>query len=276
MPIETINITEDEIIKFIKEQGIEVKTNTKARGNLGICLKNRIDVSKSLPRERRIRVLLHEYAHKIHHDLEQNSLKDGGNLCVIFNTDNIEIIEKELIRVTYFVDENSLFLEYKALKSELLDKIKEFSESIKKEFPDFKRSEEFKHMKQYFKKYKSNARYLLKHDYVKLISPILRREEMISIASIDKDFAQIPQVFRDYIKLISVQRKLRKLSSRKNRLDKYYKRPTELFARFIEGLVLDKEKTKLIAPYTFKRFIFLINQGYYGNLKELLFKIGIL
>ena len=276
MSTETLNITEDEIIKFIQSQGIEVKTNTRARGNLGICLKNRIDVSKKLPRDRRIRVLAHEYAHKVHHDLEQNSLKNGGSLGVLFNTDNIEIIEKELTRVTYFVDENALFLEYKSMRDELLDKIKELTGFIKKEYPDFKRSEEFKPIKQYFKKHKSNARYLLKYDHVKLISPVFRREELVSIASVDENFPEIPEVFRNYLKLISFQRKLKKLSARKNRLDKYYKRSTELFARFVEGLFFDKEKVKLIAPYTFKRFVFLLEKNYYGSLKELMSKTGIL
>jgi hypothetical protein len=275
LTVEAVNITEDEFIRFITQQGVEVKTNTGARGNLGICFKNRIDVSKKLPKDKRIRVLAHEYAHKIHHDIEKNSLKNGGSLLTLFKTDNSEILEKELKRVTYFVDENSLFLEYKTVREELLGKIKALTAPIKVEYPDFKRSSEFKPISQYFKKHKSNARYLLKYDHVKLVSPVFRKEEFVSISSIDETFSEIPENFRIYLKLLSLQRKLKKLSARKNRLEKYYNRPTELFARFIEGLFFDKEKVKLIAPQTFKIFVTLLVNGYYGNLKELLLMAGI-
>ena len=63
-------------------------------------------------------------------------------------------------------------------------------------------------------------------------------------------------------------RKQRRISARISKIQKYYRRPTELFARFIEGLYVDKEKTKLIAPKTYERFYYLLNLGYYKELKN--------
>lgn len=263
---------ESEFISFLRNEGIEVKTNTKARGNLGICFKNRIDISKKAKPERRLAILAHEYAHKIHYEIEKEALKQGGSLEKVFNTDEVEVIKRELVRVTHFVDENSLFLEYHSRKDKIKEEIKYYDDLVKQEYPDFKRSCEFIPIKKYFRKNNLNAKYLLRHDHVKLISPIFRKEELISINTVDEDFPQIPEAFRNYLKLLSFQRKQRKLSARKNKLNKYYLRPTELFARFIEGFFIDKEKIKLIAPVTYKRFEVLLYKDYYGNLKTLLRK----
>ena len=44
----------------------------------------------------------------------------------------------------------------------------------------------------------------------------------------------------------------------------------ELFARFVEGIVKDKELTKLLAPNVYAQFNLLANQGYYRDLPELI------
>ena len=47
---------------------------------------------------------------------------------------------------------------------------------------------------------------------------------------------------------------LKRVSSRINRLNNYYKRPTELFARFVEALFVDTNKVTQIAPYAYLVF----------------------
>ena len=70
----------------------------------------------------------------------------------------------------------------------------------------------------------------------------------LSIDNIEKDFPGMPKAFIAYIRLKSYQRKQTRVSSRINKLKKYYQKPTELFARFIEGLYLDKEWVEALAP----------------------------
>ena len=41
-------LTKRNLVAFLKDLGIEVKTNTKARGNQGLYQKNRIDISRGL------------------------------------------------------------------------------------------------------------------------------------------------------------------------------------------------------------------------------------
>ena len=52
-------------------------------------------------------------------------------------------------------------------------------------------------------------------------------------------------------------------------MTKYYKEPTELFARFVEGLYTDKEEVISLAPYTYNKFKELFLQGYYSPLNKL-------
>ncbi|MEI8129547.1 MAG: hypothetical protein WCG95_08035, partial [bacterium] len=66
------------LIKYFKSLGIEVYTNTKARGHQGFFLKNRIDISTNTRKERVIPTLLHEFAHFIHNKLEPDMIKTGG------------------------------------------------------------------------------------------------------------------------------------------------------------------------------------------------------
>jgi len=262
--------SEKDFIDFLTKQGITVKTNTKARGNLGICYKNRIDLSKKAPENKRMAILAHEYAHVVHLSLEKDSFRNGGSLERLFDIQDIEAIRNELIRVTHFVDENSLFLNFEKRKEEITNEIKELEKIIKKEYPDFKRSQDFKPIKSFLRKNKSNIKYLLKYDRVKLLHPITRKEEFLSIKTIDEDFSEVPEALRAYIKLNSLQREQRRLSQRKNKVQKYYTRPTELFARFVEGLFIDAKMVELIAPKTFNRFLTLVYQGHYGELKNLL------
>ena len=80
----------------------------------------------------------------------------------------------------------------------------------------------------------------------------------------------MPAAFVNYIKLRSAQKKQKRTSARINRLKKYYTKPCELFARFVEGIYLDREWVCALAPYTSDRFFNLLCDGYYGNLKEVI------
>lgn len=265
--IEKNEFGEKEFLRFLIEQGIEVKTNTRARGNLGICYKNRIDISKKVAKERRLSVLAHEYAHKVHYDLEKDSFSKGGSLEKLFNVEDIKEIHQELIQVTQFVDENSKFLKFNNQRIQIYSEIKQYEKVIKIYYPDFKRSSDFKPAKKYLKN--SPAKYLLRYDNIKIIHPIFRKENVYSIQTIDTDFPDMPLAIKAYVRLKSCERLYKRLYRAKNKADKYYNKPTELFARFIEGLYVDQQKVSEIAPLAYSRFVELLNSGYYGKLKEL-------
>ncbi|MDD3436200.1 MAG: hypothetical protein PHC64_03500 [Candidatus Gastranaerophilales bacterium] len=275
------------LIKYFKSLGIEVYTNTKARGHQGFFLKNRIDISKNTKEERVIPTLLHEFSHYIHNKLEPDMVKTGGSLEVLFklketgnSKQETEAIQnnrspihpfthspkEELLLVTHYVDENSLCHKLKLHKEQVKNKIKLLEKEIKKDYPNFMRSKKFKEFDKYIKK--SKAKYLLKYDRVKFISPFLRREEIFSITALEKDFPDMPAAFCAYIRLKSAQKKQARISARINRLNKYYSKPTELFARFVEGIYIDEEKIRQLAPNAYKRFFELIEEDYYFELSE--------
>lgn len=66
-----------------------------------------------------------------------------------------------------------------------------------------------------------------------------------------------------------MQRKQSKLSRRINKLSKYYEKPTELFARFVQGYFMVPETISTIAPCSVNRFLELLKSGYYKELKDL-------
>ena len=114
---------EKELIKYFRSLGIEVHTSTKARGHHGFYLKNRIDISKNIPEYRKIPTLIHEFAHYIHSKIEPNMEKTGGTLNAILGIDTPEI-QEELLKVTNFVDENSLCKKLEQHKILVKEKIK--------------------------------------------------------------------------------------------------------------------------------------------------------
>jgi hypothetical protein len=133
------------------------------------------------------------------------------------------------------------------------------------------RSKNFKEFNKYIKN--SKAKYLLKHDKVKLISGFfLKKEEIFSIESIEKDFCDMPKEFVAYIRLKSCQKRQARISSKINKLRKYYSKPTELFARYVEGLYLYPKEVTNTAPYTTYHFFELLKAGYYKELKDVIEK----
>lgn len=271
-----------ELIKYFKSLGIEVYTNTKARGHQGFFLRNRIDISKNTKEERIIPTLLHEFSHFIHNKLEPDMVKTGGSIEILFNIQETEetkllfplssflfsknILLQELLLVTNHVDENSLCFKLHEHKKQVKQKIRNLENQIKTDYQNFMRSKKFREFDKYIKK--SKAKYLLKYDRVKFISPILRKVEIFSIDNLERDFPDMPKAFCAYICLKSAQKKQARISNRINRSTKYYSKPTELFARFVEGIYIDEARVRSLAPHTTQRFFELLEAGYYFELKN--------
>ena len=255
-----------DLIKYLRSIGLEVHTSTKARGNQGFYVKNRIDISKNISSERMMPTLVHEFAHYIHSKIEPFMEKTGGSIEVIFDDNDKNFYENELLEVTKFVDKNSKCEKLEFHKNIIKNKIKSYENIIKERYPQFMRSKNFREFDKYIKG--SNARYLLKYDRVKLVTGgINKRVEIYSIDNIEKDFCDMPKEFAAYIRLKSCQKRQSRISAKINRLNKYYSKPSELFARFVEGLYLDSEKVKTLAPNAYKRFYDLLDSGYYRELE---------
>jgi len=259
---------EELLINYFETLGLTVNTKTKARGNQGFFLKNRIDISRNIKPERVAPTLIHEFAHYIHSKIEPDMNITGGSLFKLFGSDD-EIIRQELIAVTRFVDKNSLLEKLFERKEQLSQNIKQFDKVIKLDFPNFQRSKNFREFDKYIKK--SDARYLLKYDRVKIVKGFLKKEvKLITVSSVEMDFPEMPRAFVAYIKQCSLKRKQRNIANRIYKYKKYYEKPAELFARFAEGIYLDKAKTVEIAPNTSKNFYKLLDGGYYYELKNIL------
>ena len=257
----------NELIQYFKSLGLDVHTSTKARGHLGFFLNGRIDISKTTPENKIIPTLLHEFSHYIHSKLEKNIAKTGGSLNVLFDTD-LDLNE-ELFRITNFVDEHSKCVKLLKHKEIVKSKIKELDAKIKLDYPKFKRSKPFKEFNKAI--HGTNLKYLLKYDKVRIMPWFLfGKEEILSINTLDKDFPNLKPAFADYIRLKSFVRKQNRISSRISKLQKYYKRPTELFARFIEGIYIDKKTVKTLAPKAYNCFSILLENGYYNELNTAL------
>lgn len=259
-----------ELINYFKTLGLEVHTSTKARGHQGFYMQKRIDISKNIPESRIVPTLIHEFAHYIHSKLEPNMAKSGGSLVILFDDENFEIYKKELIKVTNFVDQNSKCEKLIYHKNIIKNRIVEYEKIIKDRYPKFLRSKNFREFDRYIKK--SKARYLLKYDRVKLVSGVFfKKSETLTIDNLEKDFADMPKEFAAYIRLKSCQKRQARVSAKINKLNKYYEKPTELFARLAEGLYLSAETVKDLAPHTYNRFFELLNSGYYHELKSVVY-----
>lgn len=248
-----------DLIQYLKSFGVEVNIGkNKARGNKGlfkVCnQKFRIDVAKKLDEDSVLKTLIHEFAHFIHYH-NDNRLQ---SLEFIFEKED-EFLTEELIQLTV----NSIPKESVApifdAKESIKNEIKTLTKNLSVAYPDFKASEPFNKIEQKIKK--TNLKYLLKHDRVKLIEGFSTK--LYSIDSVQQG------EIKDYLKLKSLQRNLRRVNSRINRLNKYYNSPTELFARAMEMYFTDIETFSKKAPNLFKHFEQTQNSMIIG-LKEIL------
>jgi len=147
-------------------------------------------------------------------------------------------------------------------KSKISQEIKNLDKKIKENYPDFKRSYDYPCFTKLINK--TDAKYLLKYDRVQIKTMFFGANKLYTINNIDEDFPNLNEDVKNYIRIKALQRKLKRVSSRLNKLEKYYRRPTELFARFIEGLFIDTNKVAELAPYTYLVFCKeLTNNKYY-------------
>ena len=261
-------LTKRNVIEFLRSLGIEVKTNTKARGNNGLYQRNRIDISKNLKDDKAVEVLVHEFAHHIHSQIDKDFIKKGGSIETAFKTKDITDIQKELINITNLIDKNSKQKIFIEAKEDAAKTIKSMQNSIKREYPDFQRSKKFKEFEKYIKN--SDAKYLAKYDAVRIMKGFFFKKEVIlSVKNLEKDFPDMPKAFQTYIKLCSLQRKQAKLSRRLNKMNKYFDKPTEMFARFVQAYFTHPETISTIAPNSVRQFKKLLCEGYYKELKDL-------
>ena len=259
-----------EMVEYVRTLGLTVNTATKARGHQGFFLKNRIDISTDLPDERKIEVLIHEFTHYIHYKIDTDIAKNHGSLEKLFPDSDLQKLENELYNVTRYFDKNKGYKALQEKRANILSEIKKLSSDIKKTYPDFKRSEPYKPIEKIIKK--TDAKYLLKYDRVKVKTAFFGSVNDYSINTLDKDFPQFNTDIKNYILLKSKQRMLKRISSRINRLDNYYKRPSELFARFVEALFIDTNKVTQIAPYAYLVFCKELTNDKYLELAEFINK----
>lgn len=263
-------ITFKAMVDFLLSLGLIVNTKTKARGHQGFFLKNRIDISSQIPYKRKIEVLIHEFTHYIHSQIDSTVGKSNGSLSLLFPNSNLEIIENELLKVTKLVDQNKAYKILEDKRNETINEIKKLAKLIKEEYPDFKRSYPHKKIEKEIKK--TDAKYLLKYDRVQVKGLIWNKVKEYSISTIDNNFPQFSNSIKNYIVIKSKQRLLKRIAARINRLNNYYKRPTELFARFMEALFIDTQKVTEIAPYTYNIFCKQLSNNKYGKLADFINK----
>ena len=259
-------LIKNELKRYISSLGLTLNTLTKARGNRGFFKEGRIDISKTLDDESAVRVIVHEFAHYVNHNLD----KKLKSLEPLFGEDN-EIIRDELISVTAFVDNNSMCIKLTSEREQLKSEIKDLIKKIKLVYPKFSVSETFREFNRYTMW--SDLKYLEKYDRIRVQN--LLSTKTYSIKNIRSDFPDTPEVFVDYINLKSKQRMRAKISRKISKINKYYNEPCELYARFIEGLYIDMERTKELAPQTYKIFEELYRKNHYKCLPELFSIIGL-
>ena len=227
------------ITEYIESLGITINIGkTKARGNRGFFQERnkhfRIDIAKNLPEATMLSVLIHEFAHYIHycHDSSLNSLEPMlGNLNDVMQEELIEVTVNNIPKTTA----KALFDK----KKEISDDINSLSELIKRTYSDFKTSKPYTKLERGLE---LPVKYLLKYDKIRFLNLVY------SVESLEKDFNYLSPCQVAYIRLKSKQRCLKRINSKISKLNKYYNRSTELFARFMELYALNREKAHEIAP----------------------------
>lgn len=259
-------LVKKELIEHITSLGVQVNTGTKARGARGTFREGRIDISRILDDDAAIKTLVHEFAHYVSFNLD----KKMNDFNIIFKLDNAQLRD-ELSKVTAYVDKNSLCNELRTEQIKLRKGIKNLTKLIREKYPDFKQNGELKEFKRYTRW--SDASYLERYDRVKLHSWFSHK--IYSVSNVKNDFPNMPDVFVHYLKLRSKLRRNASISRRIAKLKKYYAGTNELFARFIEGLYIDSQKIKEMAPYTYSHFLELYNTDYYNGLKKVFDIVGV-
>ena len=223
--------------EYLSSLGINVNIGkNKARGHKGVFMRSfnnyRIDISDNVSEENVISVVLHEFAHYIHYSGDK-TLKKLDFIFEDFNDD----IKEELIKITVNEVPKDFATALYSKKAILGDEIKALVKKIKFYEPDFKLSEKYK---KYENKISYPFNYLLKYDRVKFGGKLYSVEKL-------KDYP-LSEVEILYLLIKSKQRAIKRINARISRLNKYYKSPSELFARFISSYYTNPCYTSETAP----------------------------
>ncbi len=231
---------------YFESLGIIVNIGkNKARGNKGLFItkggKNfRIDVSRKINESEILSIMLHEFAHYIHYMYDSSLC----SLDFVFGDITDDELE-ELLKITVEkVPKDAANILYNK-KNEFNQKIKFFSEYIKRYYPDFKLSKSYRAIE---KSIKYPARYLLKHDRVSFLNKVY------SVERLENDFDNLSECQCAYIRIKSLQRCIARINARINKLNKYYNKPAELWARFCELYFTDFAKAEQLAPLLTVKF----------------------
>ena len=238
------------IINYLESLGIEVNIGkNKARGNKGFFKTNnnsyRIDISKGLSEEETLRVLVHELAHYVHY-CEDKTLK---SLNFIFGKD-YENFQEDLISLTVDAVPKDFANKLFDIRDSIKNEINDISKQIKAFYPDIRLSQDNNKIAKDISK--SEYKYLLKYDKVRVFSGF--RNKVYSIENLRKEFPDIKPEHERYLQLNSLKRKLRRINSRISRLNRYYNKPSELFARSMEYFILKPECMKHETPKLYEYY----------------------
>ena len=249
-----------EITSYFKTLGIDVNIGkTKARGNRGIFLcskgKYRIDIAKDIPQDKILPILVHEFAHFVHYCYDSQM----KTLDFIFDDLQDRNME-ELINITVDRIPKSSAADLYNMKESLGINIKDLVSIIKASYPDFKLSSPYKNIE---KTLKTPEKYLLKYDKILFFGRTYTTE------SLTKDFPNLTEEQKAYILLKSKRRALARINSRISKLNKYYNKPSELFARFSEVYFLEPDKANRLAPGLFNKINKKLNSNKIPELANL-------
>lgn len=246
------------IVNYIKSLGIDINIKNNARGNNGFfrfCGKSsyRIDISKKLDDKNILSTIIHEFAHYVHYKYDNKM----ASLNFIFENYSDEIKE-ELIKITVnnIPKENA-----KALfeqKNNIKHDIKYLSNLLKKTYSNF-------YITKPHKKLESNIpqpfKYLIKYDRINFLG---------NIYSIDKiETYPLNSDEKTYIILKSKQRHLKRINNKISKLNTYYNKPGELFARFVELYFTNNKLASDLAPFSSKLFELCIQNNQISELSML-------
>lgn len=246
---------------YIESLGVVVNIGkTKARGNKGFFLNRgvdsfRIDISKNIDDNATLSTLLHEFAHYIHYKYD-SSLK---SLDFVFD-DFSDDIREELVNITVQNVPKDFAKSLLDLKSETAKEIDILAGKISQQYPDFKKSGNFKPFE---KGIKLPAKYLLKYDCIKYFGKIY------TVQNVEHDFEYLSNEQIYYIKMKSLQRKQARINTKIRKLNNYYNQPSELWARFFELFFVDNKCSNELAPKATQVLKNLVNNCKYSEISEL-------
>lgn len=252
-----------ELEKYIKSLGITVNLGkNRAQGNKGFfktnALSYRIDISKNLSEDDKLRVLVHEIIHYFHY-INDKSLK---SLDFIFSSHTNEF-EEDLLKLT--VDSVPKNFAEKLFKQKeiIISDIKDITEQIRSEVPNIKLSDKNNKIKKDIQKFP--YKYLLKFDRVRVLSGF--NYKIYTLENLKNDFQDISPLHENYLKLCSLKRNLNRINNKISRINRYYNSPTELLARSFEYYWFNPEYTKKNTPNLYNYYTNIIKENKFEILK---------